>query len=132
MSAATTTAAGSTNANDTSANDSSVVVAAAASPTKQKTTASKSGSNAHHQQRDALLKERQKIDAAMALLDAAKAKAAAQRAEYSKFLSWKVTMQRKERVQRDKEDAQLRQRVQDRLQTILEQHKSRKREELSK
>lgn len=79
-----------------------------------------------------MMLERQRIDAAMALLDASKAKAAAQKQEYAKFLSWKVTMQRKERVEREKEDAELRQRAQQKLQSILEFHKSKKREELTK
>mgnify|MGYP001572610128 FL=1 len=98
----------------------------------RRAAAAPSSRNAGPKDAAALLRERQKIDAAMALLDAAKAKAAAQRVEYSKFLSWKVTMQRKERAQREKEDAMLRERVQERLQTMLQFHKTKKREELSR
>lgn len=73
-----------------------------------------------------LIAERARIDAAMAKLDEAKVQARTHRAEYGKFLQWKVDMQRKERKQRDNEDELMRERVELKLQAVLQQHRQDK------
>ena len=73
-----------------------------------------------------LIAERARIDAAMAKLEEAKTQARTQRAEYGRFLQWKVDMQRKERKQRDEEDELMRARVEQKLQAVLQQHREEK------
>jgi len=76
-----------------------------------------------------MLEERHRIDATIAVIDAAKRKALAQREEYGKFLKWKVQMQHRERKQREAEERELRARIDARLKKVLEEHRERKREE---
>jgi hypothetical protein len=77
----------------------------------------------------AMMEERQRIDAAMATIDAAKRKAVAQREEYGKFLEWKVKMQHRERKQREEEEKSLRSRIDAKLKSVLDDHRLRKKEE---
>lgn len=79
-----------------------------------------------------MLADRQRIDAAMSVIEAAKRKALAQRAEYGKFLEWKVKMQRRERKQREEEEEQLRDRIEQKLHQVLEEHKQAKREDVDR
>lgn len=76
-----------------------------------------------------LVKERTRIEIAMAQLEAAKLKANAQRAEYGRFLQWKVDMQRKERKQREEEGQQLRLRVEKKLSEVLKEHREQRKQE---
>ena len=105
-------------------------------------TTNGSGNNARKKQRkkpaasrrktaEELAEERRKIDAAMEMLDEAKKKARAQRQDYGNYLSWKVTMQRQEHKQRELEEEKLRERVDQKLQQVLSEHRDLRRKELT-
>ena len=68
--------------------------------------------------------ERQRIDAAMRLIDDAKAKAGAERTEYGKYLAWKVSMQRKERANRHRAEALRVSAVEESLTQLLQEHRA--------
>ena len=74
-----------------------------------------------------LLAERARIDEAMAQIEAAKAKARAQRAEYGQYLAWKVKLQRKEREAREAEDIAMRERIEEKLRDVLKEHREQAR-----
>lgn len=76
-----------------------------------------------------LLEERARIDAAMEKIEAAKGKARAQRQEYGRYLAWKVELQRKERAARDEEERAMRQRIDEKLRVLLQEHREQKRVE---
>ena len=67
--------------------------------------------------------ERVRVDAAMKLLDDAREKAQAEKAEYGKYLAWKVAMQRKERVQRLKDEAGRMEHMERNLVEVLHEHR---------
>uniref|UniRef100_A0A7S1NKA6 Uncharacterized protein n=1 Tax=Eutreptiella gymnastica TaxID=73025 RepID=A0A7S1NKA6_9EUGL len=73
--------------------------------------------------------EKNRVDAAMEHLEAAKHKAQQQKEEYGKYLKWKVKAQKKERLQREKEEADQRERVQQQLQVMMKEHRHHKREQ---
>ncbi len=76
-----------------------------------------------------ILADKARVDAAMEQIEAAKAKAKAQRAEYAKYLEWKVNLQRKERKSREEEDAAMRERVEEKLREVLREHREQVKKE---
>ena len=67
--------------------------------------------------------DKARIDAAMRVLQDAKDRAEVEKKEYLKYLQWKVKMQRKERRQRTKEEDSQRVQMQERLRSMLHNHK---------
>eukprot|EP01060_Flectonema_neradi_P014732 TRINITY_DN2136_c0_g2_i1.p1 TRINITY_DN2136_c0_g2~~TRINITY_DN2136_c0_g2_i1.p1 ORF type:complete len:403 (+),score=80.14 TRINITY_DN2136_c0_g2_i1:1184-2392(+) len=67
--------------------------------------------------------DKARIEAAMRVLQDAKDRADVEKKEYQKYLQWKVRMQRKERKQRAKEEDTQRIQMQDRLRSMLNDHK---------